>query len=161
MSSYLSRVPPSPTAVLHPREAFPPTLSRRTLLVNWWPSRPGGPVDLPAAFFFSSSNTDTVRQGDALKPSEPPGPPRLAQFSVCSAAVPFLAHRGEWAAQRIPGGVWDDLESDRNAGLPVLDGGQDSPLYVCYHGSSGASPEEGIAGGALEGFTEWSSLDGL
>eukprot|EP00873_Tetraselmis_striata_P046114 jgi/Tetstr1/466378/TSEL_010907.t1 len=107
-------------AVLHPQEGFPTGVDRRTLLVNWWPTRPAGPADLPAAFCFptgASSPRDTA--GGALRE------PRAVEFRALQVDQPFAAHMAEWAKQRLPVEVSAWVGDGSDAGYPM-------PIFLRY-----------------------------
>eukprot|EP00873_Tetraselmis_striata_P021372 jgi/Tetstr1/441636/TSEL_029862.t2 len=106
--------------VLHPQEGFPTGVDRRTLLVNWWPTRPAGPADLPAAFCFptgASSPRDTA--GGALRE------PRAVEFRALQVDQPFAAHMAEWAKQRLPVEVRAWVGDGSDAGYPM-------PIFLRY-----------------------------
>jgi hypothetical protein len=137
--------------VLHP----PPgselrTQDRFTLPINWWHSRPYGPVDLPACFCFAEldqsgacagpSDVVTAAAGSALGLAPEPEPEQrvrgqtpawlgmeLLNVTTHCVDVPFVTHQehlSAWRSQHVPQEL---LELEETA-----HGGGRSPLRAIY-----------------------------
>jgi len=141
-------------AVLHPNQEFPHGASRRTLLVNWWPSRPSGPADLPHAFSFARSGREV------LPPSTgpPASAPRPVRFLALVMEGPFVEHLAEWAGQRLPAAI--PLVAAASSSVPPPGSKEDgaltiaTPLFLRYSedGEDAAAATEWRA-------REWSTVE--
>eukprot|EP01065_Artemidia_motanka_P010699 TRINITY_DN15715_c0_g1_i1.p1 TRINITY_DN15715_c0_g1~~TRINITY_DN15715_c0_g1_i1.p1 ORF type:complete len:303 (+),score=83.64 TRINITY_DN15715_c0_g1_i1:55-909(+) len=84
--------------VLHPATTPPAGWQRRTLLVNYWLERPGGPADLPQEFVAESG---PVRLGAAVSRGTF-APLRMDCFAL---------HSRQWSSQTLPPEAADQLRS--------------------------------------------------
>ena len=93
-------------------------------------------------------------------PEEPTVPLQPAQFTVCFPQKPFEEHQAEWAAQRVPERIWQQLESESERHISMGSSEEEDsvapPLYVSY--SRSASAEEGTGRRLQKEGAVWSSV---